>query len=91
MCSSDLLGSAVGIGLVLATHERGIDYAMLTGGGPSELSFGGLRWSLRFYPTLATVDVVRAIAAVCLTSVLASLWPAIRAARLQPARALRGA
>jgi ABC-type antimicrobial peptide transport system permease subunit len=85
-----ILGSAVGIALVLVTHRTGIDYATLAGGGPSELSFAGLRWSLRFYPTLDVADVVRAIAAVCITSLLASVWPAYRASRLQPVRALRG-
>lgn len=85
-----LIGSAIGIALVAATHRSGIDYATLTGGGPSELSFAGLRWSLRFYPTLAAADVVRTVAAVCLTSLVASIWPAARAGRLEPVRALRG-
>lgn len=85
-----LAGSAIGIALVAVTHRTGIDYAMLTGGGPSELSFAGLRWSLRFYPSLGAIDVVRAIAAVGVTSLVASIWPAARASRLQPVRALRG-
>jgi ABC-type lipoprotein release transport system permease subunit len=85
-----LLGAIVGVILVVITHRTGIDYATLTGGGPSELSFAGLRWSLRFYPTLTTIDVVRAAAAVGVTSLLASLWPALRASRLEPVRALRG-
>jgi ABC-type lipoprotein release transport system permease subunit len=85
-----LLGSALGIALVAITHRTGIDYAWLTGGGPSELSFAGLRWSLLFYPTLAVSDVVRAVAAVCATSVLASAWPAVRASRLAPISAMRG-
>lgn len=54
------------------------------------LSFAGLRWSLRFYPTLAVTDVARTIGAVCITSLVASAWPAIRASRLQPVQALRG-
>ncbi len=84
-----LLGSAVGLGLVALTHRTGVDYAALTGTGPSELSFGGLRWSLRLYPTLSAVDVLRTVAAVVVTSLLASAWPAARAARLQPTQALR--
>ena len=85
-----LLGSAVGLILVAVTHRTGVDYAWLTGGGPSELSFAGLRWSLRFYPTLLASDVARAVGAVIITSILASLWPAARAGRLQPVAALRG-
>jgi ABC-type lipoprotein release transport system permease subunit len=84
-----LIGAAVGVGLVAATHGPGVDYAALTGGGPSELSYGGLQWSLLLHPTLAAVDVVRVVAAVVLTSLVASLWPALRAARLEPTRALR--
>ena len=85
-----LAGSLVGIVLVAITHRTGIDYSWLAGGGPSELSFAGLRFSLRFYPALSAVDVVRAIGAVCVTSLLAATWPALRASRLQPVQALRG-
>ena len=87
--SGALLGTAVGVGLVAATHRTGVDYAALTGTGPREISFGGLSWSLVLYPTLAIVDVVRAVVAVVATSLVASAWPAARAARLQPSRALR--
>jgi ABC-type lipoprotein release transport system permease subunit len=85
-----VMGSLIGIALVAITHRTGIDYSWLAGGGPSELSFAGLRFSLRFYPTLSVVDVARAIAAVCVTSLLAATWPAFRASRLQPVKALRG-
>jgi ABC-type lipoprotein release transport system permease subunit len=83
------VGGALGILFVALTHERGLDWAALTGGGPTEISFAGLNWSLRFYPTLAPWDVGRTILAVLLTSLIASAWPAFRAARLEPARALR--
>lgn len=85
-----LMGSLIGIALVMITHQTGIDYSWLAGGGPSELSFAGLRFSLRFYPALSAVDVARAIGAVCVTSLLAATWPALRASRLQPVQALRG-
>jgi ABC-type lipoprotein release transport system permease subunit len=85
-----LVGSVLGGGLVAVTHAPGIDYATLTGGGPSEVSFAGLRWSLRLHPTLAVVDFVRVVVAVVFTSVAAAAWPAVRASRLQPAQALRG-
>jgi ABC-type lipoprotein release transport system permease subunit len=83
------IGGTLGALFVALTHERGLDWAALTGGGPTELSFAGLNWSLRFYPTLAPWDVGRTVLAVVLTSLLASAWPAFRAARLEPARALR--
>lgn len=84
-----VLGTALGGALVAWAHRTGIDYAALTGGGPSQLSVLGMNWSLVIYPRLAVVDVVRAVLAVMVTSVVASVWPALRAARLQPARALR--
>jgi ABC-type lipoprotein release transport system permease subunit len=83
------LGAALGVGLVAVAHRTGVDYAALTGGGPSAISFAGLRWSLVLYPSLAVADVARAAAAVALTSLVACAWPAARAARLQPVRALR--
>jgi ABC-type lipoprotein release transport system permease subunit len=85
-----LMGSLIGIVVVAIAHRTGIDYSWLAGGGPSELSFAGLRFSLRFYPALSTVDVVRTVGAVCVTSLLAAAGPALRASRLQPAHALRG-
>jgi ABC-type lipoprotein release transport system permease subunit len=84
-----IIGGGIGIAFVALTHDTGVDFAALTGGGPTELSFAGLSWSLRFYPRLASTDVVRTIVAVVTTCLLASVWPALRAARLQPAKALR--
>jgi ABC-type lipoprotein release transport system permease subunit len=84
-----LTGSLIGSVLVAITHRTGIDYSWLAGGGPSELSFAGLRFSLRFYPALGVMDVARTIGAVCITSLLAATWPALRASRLHPVQALR--
>lgn len=83
------IGAAVGITIVALTHAQGVDYAALTGGGPTSVAFAGLNWSLRIYPTLDLVDVLRVFAAVVITSLAASAWPAARAARLQPSAALR--
>jgi len=84
-----LLGVALGGGLVAIGHRTGWDYQALTGQGPSELSFAGLRWSLVLYPRLALADVLRGAGAVLATALLAAAWPASRAARLEPSRALR--
>ena len=52
-----------------------------------------LLWSLRraglAFATPQALDVARVVAAVMITSLAASVWPAMKAARLQPAAALR--
>ncbi len=83
------IGTILGVSVVAITHRTGIDYAALTGGGPSEISFAGLKWSMLLYPTLAFEDVARVVSAVVATSLVACIWPAMRVARLQPADALR--
>lgn len=83
------LGTALGSALVLWAHQSGIDYATLTGGGPNQISAFGMNWSLKVYPRLEWIDITRVVVAVVITAIVAAIWPAIRAARLQPARALR--
>jgi ABC-type lipoprotein release transport system permease subunit len=83
------LGAALGIALVEWAAHGGVDFAALTGGGPTNLSAFGMNFSLIIHPRLTPVDVVRVVAAVMITSLFASAWPAVRAARLHPARALR--
>ena len=83
------VGAVVGIALVAITGRTGVDFARLTGGGPGSLSAFGMRFSLVFYPALEPADVVSVLVAVITTALVASLWPAVRAARLEPARALR--
>ncbi|HEY7726391.1 MAG TPA: FtsX-like permease family protein [Anaeromyxobacteraceae bacterium] len=82
-------GTALGGGLVLAFARRGVNLAALAGGGPEQLSFAGTRWSMLVHPELAAADVAQTVGAVLLTSLLAAAWPAFRAARLEPAGALR--
>ena len=83
------LGFALGGGIVAIFHRIGFDLAQLTGGGPSAISFAGMHWTLRLFPSLAAIDLVRTFVAVVVTALVASAWPAIRAARLQPVTALR--
>jgi ABC-type lipoprotein release transport system permease subunit len=84
-----LAGTALGGGLVAWAYRTGVDFAKLTGGGPTNVSALGMNFTLIVHPRLAVIDIVRVVLAVVFTSIVASSWPAARAARLQPARALR--
>lgn len=84
------IGSALGSALVLVTSHTGLDYSIMAGnGGGNEVAFQGLTFSYMIYPKFMARHVFYGMAAVTLTSVLASLWPAAMAARLHPAEAMR--
>jgi ABC-type lipoprotein release transport system permease subunit len=82
-----LLGSALGGALVALTHRSGLDFAALAG-GPSEIAFAGLQFSMTVFPALAVSDLVSSVTGVLIVSLLAALWPGVRVARLQPTAAL---
>ncbi len=85
------VGSVIGSALVIWTSQTGIDYAALTNarGEEVELAFQGLNISYMIYPTFEWRHINFGIIAVTLTSVLAALWPALLAARQEPAEAMR--
>ncbi len=84
-----LLGTALGAGIVVVTHGSGVDLSRLSSGAPSQLSFAGMSVSMRLYPALDAAQAAQGILAVVVTSLVASAWPAWRAARLHPAQAMR--
>ena len=77
-------GLAVGI-----TSHTGIDYAALANTPADGYVFGGLNISYVVYPRLVPRFIAMGIAGAALTCILASLWPALLAARLQPVEAMR--
>ncbi|HEY7728047.1 MAG TPA: FtsX-like permease family protein [Candidatus Eisenbacteria bacterium] len=85
-----LLGTGLGILIVAVTHRTGVDFAALVSGSPSDVAFMGMNMSMTVFPSLAPDHVVEGFLAVAVTSIVASIWPAARAARLAPARAMRG-
>lgn len=82
-------GALVGVGLVLITSRTGIDLSKITSGTAESISFIGLKSSMTMFPRLVLGGLWRSLLAVLVTSLLAALWPAVRAARLQPMEALR--
>ncbi|MDD5222677.1 MAG: FtsX-like permease family protein [bacterium] len=83
------LGSILGTIVVLITSHTGIDYGALGGIRGQELSFQGLTISYVVYPKFEFHQVLFGFGAVTITAVLTSLWPALLAARLEPAEAVR--
>jgi ABC-type lipoprotein release transport system permease subunit len=84
-----IIGSLFGTALVLVTSHTGIDYAALGGVSAEDVAFGGVSFSYVIHPRFELRHVLFGLCAVTLTSVLASLWPAAIAARLEPVEAMR--
>jgi len=83
------VGSALGAAVVLVTSHTGIDYAAMGGTEAESVAFAGVSLSYIIYPRLELRHIVLGVCAVTLTSILASLWPAALAARLEPMEAMR--
>jgi ABC-type lipoprotein release transport system permease subunit len=83
------LGSLLGTATVLITSHTGIDYSYLATNAAEDLAFRGMTFTYMIYPMFEIRHVVFGVVAVTLTSVVASVWPATVAARLEPMEALR--
>ena len=85
------IGSVIGAALVKITGHTGIYYAALAGmsGEGTDFGFKGLNFSYIIYPKFEWRHVIFGVAAVTATSVIASVWPAALAARLEPVEAMR--
>jgi ABC-type lipoprotein release transport system permease subunit len=83
------IGSILGVTIVLITSHTGINYAALGGTEAEDVAFAGVNISYVIHPYLELRHIVYGVCAVTLTSVLASLWPASLAARLEPVEAMR--
>jgi len=84
-----VIGSVLGTALVLWTGNVGINYGILTGSDVTEFAFRGVSLSFMVFPRFEAGHVTMGIVAVMITSLLASIWPAAIAARLEPVKALR--
>ena len=80
------LGTGLGLGLAAVTVfslSGGIDFSLYTEG------LNHLGTGARIVPRLTAADFFQPILISILTALIASLWPALRAIRLQPAEATR--
>jgi len=76
--ASSLAGAAVGLGILMVLRITGV-----------EVAFGGANQVFVLAPTISPGEVVSACLIVLAVSVLASVQPAAKAARLEPVEALR--
>lgn len=84
------IGTVLGYGFVIGTAEQGIDMASWGGEGQvEEMAYQGLNLPLHIHPRLEPIDSLLGLAAVIVTSLLASVWPAWIAGRLEPIKAMR--
>jgi len=83
------IGSLVGVAVVLITSQTGINYAALAGANVEDIAFAGINVSYVIYPMIEVRHIIFGVLAVTATSVLASTWPALLAARLEPVEAMR--
>lgn len=85
------VGSAVGLllsfPLVFYWSTYGLDMGGLMDGESFDMA--GVVFDSMLYPKLSISDVAEATLAVFIMSTFAGLWPALRAARVQPTEALR--
>ena len=83
------LGTVLGYGFVIGTSGCGIDFASMGGAELEDLAFKGLNFPMRVFPRLELADIRLGLFAVVITSLLAAVWPATVAARLEPVEAMR--
>lgn len=79
-----ILGTAIGLVVSLYLAAVGIDTSSLAG----EFSFSGIAWDPIWRAKLSTRIVLVPVVIMCVVCTLASLYPAIIAARMDPVKAI---
>jgi ABC-type lipoprotein release transport system permease subunit len=84
-----VVGAVLGLGLVCYAGTTGIDFAAMGGEAARDISSQGMIIPMIVYPRLNPSDIIICTLAVLLTSILATIWPAIHAVSLEPVEAMR--
>ncbi len=82
-------GTVAGYLFVLLTQGGGIDFAMWGRAEVQDLAIKGLNLPLHVHPRMDWRNALIGLFAILLTSLVASLWPAALASRLEPVEAMR--
>jgi ABC-type lipoprotein release transport system permease subunit len=80
---SVIIGLALGglLDWILVTH--GVKFM------EGDLTFNGVRFSGRLMGVVRVEPIIQAVVMTYIISILAALWPALRAARLDPVKSMR--
>jgi ABC-type lipoprotein release transport system permease subunit len=84
-----VIGTVFGYLFVFITSHSGIDMAAMADESVNDFAFMGLNLPLLVYPRLEFFDALVGLLAVSVISLVASVWPALMAARLEPVEAMR--
>jgi len=82
------VGTALGAGIVSIIGHTGFDMGLNNPTGDSIAMFD-MQFPTLIYPRLKPGDAINGTLAVSITAILAALWPASFAARLEPSEAMR--
>lgn len=83
------VGTAFGIAFILVAAQIGIDFAAIGGDAVKDIAFGGMQLPLEIIPRFEPFDAIVGFIAVVTVALLAAVWPAFAAGRLDPMEAMR--
>jgi ABC-type lipoprotein release transport system permease subunit len=82
-------GAAIGLALVGYWSLEGFNLGRLMGGGGEGVSLAGVAFDPVLWPRVGAADLLKTAVPVAMLTLLAGLWPAVKASRTEAADALR--